>query len=198
MRAIIDARVGWNFFQEIKNWESNWNWKLCRKSAILPSRAKLREARNSTLMTRIRGRLCGKRRIDRNDHRCAQVWLACVSRGILINADSGSLINARCREHIKLPGTGRQKEQSADSRWPCVSYSNVEFNVRRGCNRVGRRSKWNEKGRKKSEKKGALNVDVEGAEERKEIRREEIGDEALAVTLQREARWVRYYRRHNL
>lgn len=137
MRAIIDIRRHRVFCTSCTRWRSReleWRLRITRKVDYPKHHAVLR-ARGSALMTSIRARLRGKPRIDRHsavDH-TLQMWLASISWGILISGSS-SLISARCREHVKLPRAGRQKEQPAtDSHWPCVFCSipsNAEFNAR--------------------------------------------------------------------
>lgn len=64
-------------------------------------RAIMRETENRSRM--IVGARTGVTRVRFQEH-------------ILINADSDSLISARCREHIKLPGTGAAKGATAAPR----------------------------------------------------------------------------------
>lgn len=79
----------------------------------------------------------------------------------------------------------------------CKALSNTEFNTKYGCSgpqsgwggreggedrRQGKRKERKEEG--KGRKRRALNIAESGEGERKRVRREEIGDGPLAVTLQ--------------
>lgn len=177
----------------------------CRKSGSYNTTRWI-NARGSAIMI-IADDYCGESIVE-------QVWLASVSRSILITVDSRSLISTRYREHVKLLVSEWSKRSSRPIRAidPVIFFflsfrkasSNAEFNTKYGYpgprDEKGRKGRWMKvRKAKRAEERGG------GKEERDEgARRKEEGSTwgnrgwAPWPLHYSGARWVRYYRRHNL